>query len=115
MHIYIYFDSGSPVKAENVSSERKHLESILEDPRPPKYRNMAGYNDKVRNSVINFCAHTFMDMAPRYIYPKANIQQASIDHNYLRKPFTEYWIDTAQAASSFQDYTITFVCKYQFL
>jgi hypothetical protein len=79
--------------------------------RPPKYRNMAGYNDKVRNSVINFCAHTFMDMAPRYIYPKANIQQASIDHNYLRKPFTEYWIDTVQAVSSFQDHTITFVCK----
>ena len=115
MHIYFHFDSGSPVKAENIPSKRKHLESILEDPIPAKYRNMGGYTDKVRKSVINFCAHTSMDMALRYIYPKANIQQASIDHNYLRKPFTEYWIDTTQAVSSFQHYKITFVCKYQFL
>ena len=73
---------------------------MLEDPRPAKYRNLGGYNDYVRNSVLNFCSHTSIDIALRHIYPKADIQQASSDHNYLQETFTEYWVDEALAVST---------------
>ena len=91
--------TGSHIKAQNLPSRRKHIDTILDDPRPAKYRNMKGYNDHVRNTMLNYCSSTSMDISLRYIYPKANIQHAVLDHNYLEKSFAENWIDNALTVS----------------
>ena len=68
----------------------------LSDPRPQKYRGNSGYNDHVRNIVTNYCASTSADLSFKYMIPRANINHAVLDHDYLDLPFTEYWIDAAQ-------------------
>ncbi|XP_062598965.1 uncharacterized protein LOC134260414 [Saccostrea cucullata] len=87
--------SGSPMKAESLPSKRKFTESMLEDPRPAKYRNMASYNDYVRSVMINYCSSSSMDIALRYNYSKAYMQAASKDHDYLQNPLLEHWIDNS--------------------
>ncbi|XP_046542946.1 uncharacterized protein LOC124253250 [Haliotis rubra] len=86
---------GSPVKAESLPSKRKWSDKMLEDLRPPKYRRMAGFDDHVRNMMVNFCSATSEDLALRYLHPKADLQTAVKDHDYLDKPFSEYWVDRA--------------------
>lgn len=71
----------------------------LSDPRPQKYRGIAGYNDYVSNIVTNYCAVTSADLAFKYKKPKAFFKIAVLDHDYLDLPFTEYWIDAAQKVS----------------
>ena len=55
---------------------------LLDDPRPEKFRNIAGYNDHVRSTVINCITLTSHDLAIRYLYPKADLQAAVHDHKY---------------------------------
>ncbi|XP_021362744.1 uncharacterized protein LOC110456373 [Mizuhopecten yessoensis] len=86
---------GAPVAAEELPSKRKTGDDFLEDPRPQKYRNTEGYNDFVRNCIINHCSATSQDVAMRYLYRRANIQVAALDHDYTPLPFTEYWVDSA--------------------
>ena len=76
---------GSPVRAENLGKGYSDR-----DPRPEKYRNMAGYVDFVFNATTNFCFETGLDLTTRYCYPKANLQEAQLDHQYLDRPFAEY-------------------------
>ena len=72
---------------------------MLDDPRPKKYRGMEGYNDHVRNVMVNFCSRSSLDVALRYNYSKADIQSASNDHDYCQHPFLEYWIDQSVTVS----------------
>lgn len=77
---------GKPVLAETMGRGL----TDKDDPRPMSFRNRAGYNDFVRSKVISHCQHTGQDIAQRYAYKKANIQEATIDHHYFKVPFTEY-------------------------
>ncbi|XP_069103806.1 uncharacterized protein [Argopecten irradians] len=86
---------GAPVTAEDLPSKRKTGDDFLEDPRPPKYRNTEGYNDFVRHCIINHCSATSQDIAMRYLYGRANIQVATLEHDYTSLPFTEYWLESA--------------------
>ena len=83
---------GSPMKAKTLPGKRK---CSLDDPRPPKYRRLTGYADHVRSTVLNYCSKSSKDIAIRYLWEKANIQAAALDHDYLKLPFTEYWVDNA--------------------
>lgn len=65
---------GEAVEAEDIPTKKQDTEEFLDDPRPQKYRNMAGYNDFVRNQVTNFCAVASSNMSFRYLYQKADIQ-----------------------------------------
>lgn len=56
---------------------------------------MAGYNDRVRNLIFAYCWNSGKDIAMRYLYEKADIQTAAKDHSYLKKPFTQYWVENA--------------------
>lgn len=86
---------GSPVKVEQIPSNRS-FQRNLKDPRPEEYRNWDGYNDYVRNLVINYSASKRnADLSIRYLFGKADIQAAQHDHDYLAAPFTSYWIDRA--------------------
>ena len=76
---------GAPVQAEELGKGYKYR-----DPRPEKYRNMAGYADFVYNATTNFCFETGLDITMRYCIPKANVLEAQIDHQYLDRPFHEY-------------------------
>ena len=76
---------GSPVRAEELGKAIKKR-----DPRPEKYRNMEGYPDYVYNMTTNFCAETGLDVTMRYNYPKADVQKAQLDHDYLALPFVQY-------------------------
>ena len=69
---FLYFESGSPVKVENLKTKRKP--ESMEDPRPLKYRNMPGFKDHARNTIINYLSNTTEDLAIRYLIPKANIK-----------------------------------------
>lgn len=80
------------MKAEHLPRKRKTTVN-LDDPRPLKYRCMPGYNDFVYNRIINYCSMSSKDLSLRYIYRKADIQTAAVDHMYLNRPFTEYWVD----------------------
>ena len=46
----------------------------------------------MRNLVTNFVAYTGKDITARYAFPRADLQEAVLDHNYLDVPFTEYQI-----------------------
>ena len=91
--------TGSPVKAESLPYKRKFSDSMLEDPRPFKFINMDSYNDHVRNTLVNYCCTSSIDLALRYNYGKADIQSAGRDHDYLEQPFLEYWVDQGIAVS----------------
>ena len=77
---------------QDIPRKRKS-EINLCDPRPAKFIGLSGYNDLVRNNIINYCSLNSSDIAMRYIYPKADIQSAVHDHSYLPLDFTEYWVD----------------------
>ncbi|XP_056005483.1 uncharacterized protein LOC125659233 [Ostrea edulis] len=84
---------GSPVKVEDMKTSRSNI--CFDDPRPLKYRCMEGYNDHVRNVLINYMSDSNTEMAFKYLMPKADLQAAVQDHDYLKQPYTEYWIDEA--------------------
>lgn len=70
---YFYLLKAAPVKIASLPRKRRQ-DSILDDPRPKKFRKMEGYTDLVRNVIVNYCAHTSQDLAFRYIFPRANFQ-----------------------------------------
>lgn len=70
---YFHLLKAAPVKIESLPRKRRQ-NSILDDPRPEKFRKMEGYTDLVKNVIVNYCAHTSQDLAFRYIFPRANFQ-----------------------------------------
>ncbi|XP_061169682.1 uncharacterized protein LOC133179018 [Saccostrea echinata] len=95
-HISEAHIEGSPIKAEDMPCR---YNPDLSDPRPQKYRGIAGHNDYVSNIVTNYCALMSADLSFKYMKPKAFIKFAVLDHDYLDLPFTEYWTDAAQNVS----------------
>ncbi|CAH1780165.1 unnamed protein product [Owenia fusiformis] len=71
----------------------KTKRKVTDDPRPTKYRNMVGYNDYVRNAVINHCSNENHDITMRFMYPKAPVQYINNDHDYLKLPVLEQWVE----------------------
>lgn len=69
---------GEPIKAEDLPTKRKIQEDFLEDPRPAKHRNVQGYNDRVRNILINFCSQTSQSLAFMHLFKKADIKVSNI-------------------------------------
>ncbi len=90
---------GSPVKAVDLEIQSRRQEIDLDDPRPPQYRGKEGYNDYVRNHIINYVAQTGEDITLRYLYPAADVQAAAADHHYSLLPMTELWVDLANNVS----------------
>lgn len=78
---------GSPVKSFNLG-KKTCVEAC--DPRPEHLRNRACYSAEVLMKTVNFAHQSGLDLSLRYAFPKADIQTASHDHDYLMKPFTEY-------------------------
>ena len=74
---------GSPVKAYKLSSKRRVAEDVLDDPRPLKYRNDKGFNDRVRDIVFNYCSAFSKDISLRYIHPRPDIQVNFFLHLYV--------------------------------
>ena len=98
--------AGSPKKAENLTIlKRKKPENFDDDPRPQKFRNMEGYADRFRNIIINYEAETNHNMAMRYLFPTADLQQAVHDHTYTSLPFTEHWVE--------RNVEVSIKCKFQ--
>ena len=76
-----------------VILKRKRADDHDDDPRPAKFRNMNGYEDRFRNMLINYEAKSHHGLAFRYLFPKANLQEAARDHAYTKLPFTEHWVE----------------------
>ncbi|KAJ8307415.1 hypothetical protein KUTeg_015499 [Tegillarca granosa] len=68
------YDS-SPVKAEDLPTS---VQPYISDPRP---ENTVEWKE------------TSKDLSMEYRYKRADIQTATLDHNYLGEHFTEYWVD----------------------
>jgi len=79
---------GSPIKAENLG--KRPFEGQDEDPRPKHLRNRPSFIDEVRSKTVNFVYQAGLDLAMRYTFPKANLSTAVSDHDYLKRPYTEY-------------------------
>lgn len=88
--------SETPLKAEHVRTSTKQR-LYLDDVRPTEFQNIPGYNDYVRNCVINYVAATGDDIAARHGYNRANLQAANVDHAYCQLPLLEYHIDRITA------------------
>ena len=80
-----------------LQSKRRDLD--LDDPRPPKFRRLAGYQDHVRNCIVNYVSKTGDDLVIRYLYDRAELQAASVDHTYSQLPFLEHWVDNRNAVN----------------
>ena len=87
------FHDGSPVKAEDLGGAGKKAK--LEDPRHEEDKNNPSYQAHVYNTVVNYVASSNKDLVIRYLYPKADLQQAALDHDYCSLPFLEHWVDSA--------------------
>lgn len=61
-----------------------------DDPRPFHLRNNASSMDYVRNATVNFCSRSGMDVSWRYAFPRADIQTAMKDHDYMAHPYCQY-------------------------
>ena len=68
-----------PAKAKNDDDPRHEADRIQQKNR-----------DDMLNKLTAFSLHSGRDLANRYSYSKANIVQATRDHDYLQEPFTEY-------------------------
>lgn len=74
---------GSPVKASDLGKN-----SQVDDPRPLHLRNRECYTSEVLMKTVNFSYFSGMDLSLRYALPRADVQSASQDHDYLKVPFT---------------------------
>nr|CAB3263320.1 uncharacterized protein LOC108950671 [Phallusia mammillata] len=70
-----------------------------DDPRPQRFRNMPGYQDFVRSTVINYCSKSSKDISIRHIYGSADLKTATVDHDYFVLPFHEYWVEKSLKVS----------------
>jgi len=93
------------VKGEDLNVPSRS-NTNLDDPRPAIYQQMEGYNSFVRNHVTNYCFVSGKDLAIRYTWDQADIQEAVKDHDYLKLPYTEYWVDDANKVNYLSDKNI---------
>ena len=79
---------GSPVKARNLQGSSRAKNS--DDPRHEVDRNSQKNLDDMRNKLTAFSLKSGLNLANRFSYGKADLLQATLDHDYLPKPFAEY-------------------------
>jgi hypothetical protein len=79
---------GGAVRAEDLGPGVKNDN----DPRPERFRNMAGYTDHVFSATVNYAYESGVrvNVSWRYAFPKADLQSAVQDHDYLEKPYVQY-------------------------
>jgi hypothetical protein len=80
--------AGSPKRAEEIGKGVKKDD----DPRPERFRASRRdmYRAEVYNATINFACHSGVDVSMRYAFPRADLQSAMVDHQYLEKPFGQF-------------------------
>lgn len=79
---------GTPQKAESLPGRKC---SAVFDPRPQK-QNHVDKNMKLHSLMVNYVYDTNHDLSLRYVFPRADLQTAANDHDYLERPFTEFWV-----------------------
>ena len=77
------------MKAESLPDASS---SNIFDPRPTAYQGGEDKNAKLYSLMVNYVYDSNHDINLRYMYPRANLQAAVDDHDYLDRPYTEYWI-----------------------
>ena len=87
------------MKGEDLNRHSKRSRGHLADPRPTEFRNRVGYADHVRNTVINYVSATEDDVAIRYLYARADVQQANLEHSYCHLPMLQHQVDRALAVT----------------
>ena len=78
--------AGAPVQAENIHPGA----SEDDDPRPLKYRNRETFTDELFMTIVNYTAKSSSDISWRYMIPRADLESAQIDHDYLKDPYCQY-------------------------
>jgi len=84
------FHTGSPIKAPQIPMRKRSAAGEDDDPRPEKLRNMPGYDDFFRNTMINYEAETNHGLGMRFLMEKADLQEAMHDHTYTKIPFGRF-------------------------
>jgi hypothetical protein len=95
---------GSPLKAKNLPLPYV-TNSICFDPRPAKFRNVAGYSDKVRNLCTNFASSTGQSMSLLQLYSPANPYALSHDHDYFELTAEDHFL-ASYNITSISDYEV---------
>jgi len=90
----------TPIKVESFVTKKQNKSPLLDDPRPPEFRNLPGYSDSVLSCVANCVAATQDHVAIRYLYQRAHLQAAGHHHDYCETPSLEYYVDRANQLTS---------------
>ena len=85
-----FVSTGSPVKAEALPCVRS---DTAFDPCVAPIK--CDKNAKLYSLMVNYVYQERHDINLRYMFPKADIQTAVLDHDYTAKPYTHYWIEDA--------------------
>jgi len=81
--------TGGPVLWKDLQTHKP-----VKDPRPIHLRNLPGYSDHFRKTVVNGYRRSGIDTAFRYAYPHANLYQADREHDYSSSDYGfQYNID----------------------
>lgn len=75
-----------------VSKRRRRNDDDDDDPRPLKYRKIDGKKERIYSLMVNYAHSCNHDINLRYMFPRADLQVAANDHDYLTAPFTQLWI-----------------------
>jgi len=54
----------------------------------------------VNNTVTNYSFHSGSDLAYSYLRAKADPKSALQDHDFMKLPFAEYWIDNVNSVTA---------------
>jgi len=90
----------TPIKVESFVTKKQNKSALLDDPRPPEFRNLPGYSDSVLSCVANCVAATQDHVAIRYLYQCADLQAAGHHHDYCETSSLEYYVDRANQLTS---------------
>lgn len=74
------------------SAVKQRKRKSNDDPRPMKYRMMSGKRDRIYGLMVNYTSTYHHDINLRYMFPRADLQIATLDHDYLSVPFTHLWV-----------------------
>lgn len=52
-----------------------------------------------RDKIFRYCQSSRSDIPLKFVFERADLHAAMVDHHYSKKPFGEYWVDRSLMVS----------------
>lgn len=92
---------GLALKAEDIFSSSPAPERSQADSR--------AFVEYSSGKINQYCSSTGRRVSFSYLLPRADLRNAMIDHQYLNRPFVEYWVDRALQVGRQKVYSIAYI------